>query len=722
MLDLSHLNAEQKEAVLHRGGPLLVLAGAGTGKTRVIVHRIAKLLEEGEAPDSILALTFTQKAAGEMRERIAALVGKKTARRLTMGTFHSFGSRLLRADAHRIGIPNQFSILDEGDQRAQVRRLLREAQLDERRAPAPDVIAAISLMKNGAGNAANLSGTEPGRAALQLCNKYDAHLRALGAVDFDDLILLPVRLLREVPDVAARVRNRFRHILVDEFQDTSSVQVDLLVETARRSRTICAVGDDDQAIYGWRGAVVAHILEFERWFPGAHVVKLTENYRSTGNILSAANAVIACNAKRRPKALRTTSPDGLPVRIILCNDEEHEVRAVVVPLAQAVRDGAKPERFAILFRTAAQSRPFEAALRLEGIPYVLVGGQDLTERREVKDVLAYAAMMAGRDDEMAFRRVVATPSRGVGPTSVEKVVAHARAQGIPLIHAAKSARTVPGLQKKAVAPLEELATILATVVETHQRASQGSDPTDVLRGLLKDSGYLASLEDDEDLVRAKRRVATVDLVLDSLSRLATRLHESLEVPNEETARVAVDEGSALDQLLDRMALDRDEPDRNDDRDDRPGVRLMSLHASKGLEFPVVYLPGWEEGQMPHKRSLADAAATPAPAVEEEGEEKSAEEAGQQARLSVVHSDGVEEERRLAYVGITRAREELIVTRAVARRKYGKLTPRDPSRFLGEMPPSVVTEDQTDRALTEEEQRQKAADMFRKLREQLGGVK
>ncbi|MBI5496457.1 MAG: UvrD-helicase domain-containing protein [Deltaproteobacteria bacterium] len=716
MVDLSQLNPEQRAAVTHRDGPLLVLAGAGTGKTRVIAHRIASLVDEGEPPEHILALTFTQKAAGEMRERVAQLIGKRSARRAVMGTFHAFGVRLLRADVHRLGITDAFSILDEGDQRAQVRRLMREARIDERRAPVPDVIAAISLFKNQGALPPSTVATEAGRAALELLPAYNRHLRLLGAMDFDDLILLPPDMMDAAPDVAARIQRQFRHVLVDEFQDTSAAQMRFLVAVTGKSRTVCAVGDDDQAIYGWRGAVVKHILEFESWFPGAHVVALTENYRCTPAILETANRVIAHNRGRRPKTLRTPNPPGLPVRVIACNDEEHEVKAVTVTIAQRVRGGEKPERFAILLRTGTQSRPFEAALRLEGIPYVLVGGPDIADRKEVKDVLAYAAMLAGRDDESAFRRVMASPSRGVGPGSLEKLSDHVRAHELGIIDAALDAGAVRGLQKRAVVAIQELAQKLHKFRELQRAASERDDPTDRLRLMLEELGYLASLDDDGDLARSARRRQTVEIVLNALTRLATRVHESLETTSEADSRKVLDEGSALDQLMDRMALDREGDRRDDDTDDRAGVRIMTLHAAKGLEFPVVFLPGWEDGLMPHRRSIEDGShAAPGPLEEGEGEE------GRAAPEHVpAEGNGVEEERRLAYVGITRAREELVITRAVARRKYGKMVGRLPSRFIAEMPPGVVQEDQTDGALTPDEQRAQAADMFRRLREQMGG--
>lgn len=721
-LDLSLLNPEQRHAVTHRQGPLLVLAGAGTGKTRVITMRMAALVEEGVAPENILALTFTQKAAGEMRERVAALVGKKAARRMMVGTFHAFGARLLRADVHRLGITNAFTILDEGDQRAQVRRLMREARVDEKRAAVPDVVAAISGLKNDPTAQSRLVGTDAGRVAVQLLEAYDRHLRALGTLDFDDLIQLPIRLMREVPDVTARIQRRFQHVLVDEFQDTSNVQMDFLLGVTGRSRTVCAVGDDDQAIYGWRGAVVEHILAFEKYFPGAQAVALTWNYRSTPDILAAANDVIRNNAHRRPKTLRTPSPPGLPVTVVVTSDEEHEVRHVALDLAKRIQAGVPSERFAILFRTGTQSRPFEAALRVEGIPYVLVGGNDITERREVKDVIAHASLMAGRDDESAFRRVVATPSRGVGAASVDKLVAWARAMDTPVVDAAARATENAVLPRKAAQTLQQVGLRLQAARDAEKKALPTDDPSDALHSLLEDLGYLDMLQAEPDLAKQARMKGSVDLVLRSLGTLATRVAEASMVPSEVESRVTLDEGSALDQLVDRMVLDGRDQDRNDNNEDkRPGVRMMTLHAAKGLEFPVVYLPGWEDGLMPHKRSLEDAQkAAPGP-VESDGAGAADDDGAAPVETAgAVRSDPVEEERRLAYVGITRAREELIITRAAARRRYGKLEPRVPSRFLRELPGSVVTDDRTEKPMTEEEKRAHMAEMFKKMREGIGG--
>ena len=718
-LELDHLNAAQRRAVCHRDGALLVLAGAGTGKTRVITYRMAALIEEGVAPESILALTFTQKAAGEMRERLGALVGKKVARRGVVGTFHAFGARLLRADAHRLDVTNAFSILDEGDQRAQVRRLMREARIEEKRCPVPEVVAAISVLKNQGALPNAVLTTEPGSVAMQLREAYDRHLRALGTLDFDDLILMPTQLLLSVADVAARVQNRFQHVLVDEFQDTARPQMDLLQAVTRRSRTVCAVGDDDQAIYGWRGAVVEHILEFEKYFPGAQAVALEENYRSTPQILDAANHVIRCNRNRRAKTLQTRAMPGVPVRATVAQDDEGEVRLVTQTIAERVRKGEKAEVFAILFRTGTQSRPFEAALRLEGVPYVLVGGMDITERREVKDALAHAAMLAGRNDETAFRRVVATPSRGVGSQSVDRLLAWARSQDLGLADAAARAAQCPGLQKKAATVLSALGQLLVSARDAQAAAPADSDPAERLDRLLQDTGYMQALMAEEDLARQARNKQNVDLVLRALGQLSNRMADSLTAPSEVSSRVALDEGTALDQLLDRMALDGRDQDRNSEGEDRrPGVRLMTLHAAKGLEFPVVFLPGWEDGLMPHRRSLADAERGMDPALQTQGDET--DDGGTPPVVSP-RTDAVEEERRLAYVAITRARQELVITRAFARRRYGKLETRLPSRFLGELPEGVEHQDLTEKAMTDEERRQRAAERFKALRQGLGGA-
>jgi len=639
---LGGLNPEQRRAVTTTEGPLLVLAGAGTGKTRVITVRIAHLLSRGVAPENVLAVTFTNKAAGEMRERVADLVGKRAAKALTVGTFHAFCVRTLREHAERLELPARFSICDAADQLAALKGALRELRIAEATIKPRALQAAISLAKNRLVTAEQyLSGAADDREELigRAWRRYEEQLRRTGALDFDDLLLFTLRLLREHADVRAALGERFRYVLVDEYQDTNGPQYEIVRAIAGRHENLCVVGDDDQSIYGWRGADVSKILGFERDFPRAAVVRLETNYRSTSQILSAANRLISNNGARHEKVLRSHVGDGDPVTSLELRDEMEEADYVVREIQAMAREGrTRLADVAILFRTQVQPRAFETQLRARGVPYVLVGGMSFYDRKEVRDVLAYLKLMANPDDEVSLLRVVNCPPRGVGKTTIERVLAYATEQGISAAAAFQQADRIPKLPPAAVAAVAALRANLATLAG--QAGSLGLVET--VRRMLDVVGYRSEV--DRCYREAREREERWAAVLEVLDFAENHVRRSAR--------------PGLEGFLEEVALTASDEADTDAAGRREAVTLMTLHASKGLEFPRVYLIGMEEGLLPHARAAAE--------------------------------DGVEEERRLAYVGVTRARSVLTVTRAAERSRYGQRARTSPSRFLfelkGESPP------------------------------------
>lgn len=633
---LSSLNPEQRRAVETTEGPVLVLAGAGTGKTRVITVRIAHLLSRGVSPENVLAMTFTNKAAAEMRERVAQLVGKRRAKELTVGTFHSFCARTLRAHAKAAGLPARFSICDASDQLAALKGALRELRIPEARIQPRALQARISLQKNrlvGWEQFLEAAGDDLDELIGRAWRRYEEHLARSGALDFDDLLLRTLGLLRSNDRLRREFRKRYRYVLVDEYQDTNGPQYEIVRQIAGEHRNLCVVGDDDQSIYGWRGADVSKILGFEHDFPGAAVIRLETNYRSTEEILEAANRVICNNPARHEKTLRSAAGPGSPVTSVRLEDESQEATWVVRDLQAYVREGGgRLGNVAILFRTAVQPRAFEAELRAKAVPYVLVGGMSFFDRKEVRDILAYLKLLANPRDEVSFLRIVNCPPRGVGKSSLERALAFATEQGIPVQEAFERASEI---EKLPAAAAEAVASFQRTMAALGQ-GEPGRDLVERVRKLIEVVGYRAEVERCYPDARTRDdRWAAVQEVLNFAENHARRaatpsLHGFLE----ELALSASDEGT------------NEEPGRRD------AVTLMTLHAAKGLEFPRVYLVGLEEGLLPHARSAAE--------------------------------DGVEEERRLAYVGITRAREVLTVTHAAERSRYGRRAPTSPSRFLYEM--------------------------------------
>jgi DNA helicase II / ATP-dependent DNA helicase PcrA len=648
-MDLSSLNDEQLAAVRHLDGPLLILAGAGSGKTRVITTRAAFLLQCcGVAASRILAVTFTNKAAREMQERITALVGRSRGKGMVIATFHSLCARILREEIEQLGYKKNFSIYGTADQVRLIRDLLQGAGQLEGKADAERVLWLISAAKNRLLSPEELSaegdGGDPVRmAAAFVYPLYQRSLKAFNAVDFDDLIMLVVRLFREHPAVLARYRERFLYLMVDEYQDTNVAQYKLLRLLADGHRNICVVGDDDQSIYAWRGADLSNILGFEKDFPGAAVIKLERNYRSAGRILAVANGLIRHNLQRTDKILRAVAEDGPRIDYIRCDDEEDEARMVVERIhAQRYQHELAYKDFAILYRTNVQSRAFEEQLRYENIPYVLIGGQQFFDRKEVKDTVAYLRVLVNPLDEVNLLRILNFPRRGIGETTADRLIRASAAQQRPLYEVLRHPGEIEELGEKALAAVTEFIGLL----EKYRQRFR-------LPGRLAETGreLIAELQLDDELCRtaddpkqARRRMDHVEEVMNALASYEDR-----------------DESPTLAGFLEKVSLlDRDEPDRGgkDAKLARDAVVLMSLHSSKGLEFSQVFLVGLEEEYLPHRKSI------------EEGVD-------------------VEEERRLCYVGVTRARHRLTLLGAAARRRYGKLQPRVPSRFLEEIPAELL---------------------------------
>jgi DNA helicase-2/ATP-dependent DNA helicase PcrA len=637
-LDLSGLNPPQRRAVTTTEGPLLVLAGAGSGKTRVITHRIAWLLAQRVAARAILAVTFTNKAAAEMKERVVRLVGQG-AQQLTVCTFHAFGAEVLRQHAHRVGWPRRFAIADTSDQMALVQRALRERSIDGKTDFDPRrILAVISRAKN-AGRAPVPEGDAPTDAEIagaEVFPLYQRALKAQGAVDFDDLLLLPLRLLREHPEVLGGYVRRFRHVLVDEFQDTNGAQLELVRLLAGERRNVCAVGDDDQCIYGWRGAEVRNILRFEEAFPGATEVRLEQNYRSVPAVLEAADGVVSGLPERRAKRLWTATVGGPKVQLVVLPGEDDEAASVARSIEQRLARGLRPDDIAVLYRTNGQSRPFEEAFRARGIPYEVVGGTEFFDRREVRDVLAYLKVLASPADEVSLLRIVNVPARGIGDVTLEHLVAHARERGLGIAEVLAAPESVPGLTPGAARAVKEFSNLIART-RTRLRAEPLSN---VARGLLGDIGFEAAARaSTASAASAERRLRGVEGILASLEQFERREGR----------------GSDLRTYLNRLSLDARE---EEDGPTPARVALLTLHGAKGLEFKTVFLVGMEEGFLPH--------------------------GGMQGE-----PPDLEEERRLCYVGLTRAREELILTRAATRLRRGRDVPRTPSRFLADIPEAVL---------------------------------
>ncbi len=655
-VDLDTLNPEQRTAVQHLEGPALILAGAGSGKTRVLTTRVAHLmLEHGVPAGSILAVTFTNKAAGEMRDRIAGMLGHEP-RGMWVGTFHALGARLLRRHAQLLGWDNAFTILDAEQSLRQMKRTMEQLQIDLKRWNPKAIRSEISAAKNQLVAPEEFAEVNEGsfdlflRQVARVFPAYQQALRVQNAFDFDDLLVKPVGLFEEHPGVLEQYRRRFSFILVDEYQDTNRAQFRFLELLAGEHRNLMVVGDDDQSIYGWRGADIRNILDFESTFPGAAVVRLEQNYRSTELILDAANAVIAQNTQRKGKTLRTERAGGEKLSRVECFDETDEARWIVDEIESRYRDGPALHNyrdFAILYRTNAQSRALEEAFRRKGIPYQIVGGVRFYERREIQDVLGYLRLLSNPRDEDAFLRVVNYPRRGIGGTTVDRLMEVVRGQGLPLMEAAASATTLPGLPAAGARSLEAFADVI-------QRFSARAAQTrvgELLEDLVDELDLFMKLRDEGP--EGEDRVENVKELIAGALDFDAELLAELE-PEE------VDAFSELDLFLQQVALVAD-VDRHDP--DADTVTLMTLHNAKGLEFPVVFISGLEDGLFPLGRAYDD-------------------------------PSEMEEERRLFYVGITRSEDKLYLTHARQRRRAGDFMYGRLSHFAEAIPEDLVEVRQT----------------------------
>ena len=642
MINLSGLNPPQREAASILSGPLLVLAGAGTGKTRVITYRMANLIAHGIRPDRILSVTFTNKAAKEMRERALKLIGKQFKLRPIVSTFHAFCVRVLREDIDSLGYPKKFAIYDRSDQESAARTALRDIRLGDGTMKPSDLINRISKWK--------MQGIQDHEAsshveadfdflAAMAYKRYQKQLRACGAVDFDDLLLLTVKLFKEFPDVLQRHQSKFDHIQIDEYQDTNGVQFQLIESLVKPHRNICVVGDDDQSIYGWRGAEVEHIINFAKYFPNTKTVRLENNYRCTDRILECANRLVKHNRLRHDKTLIPHKKSGSQIRLQAFEDETAEAEGVVQEIAYLISElGVKPKQVAILFRTNEQPRVFEQEMRRQKVPYMLVGGQSFFDRREIRDLLAYLKAIESSRDEVSLLRIINTPARGIGDTTTEKILQRAVKKGVSFWD------FVPEASAEGLVPAKTL-TSLVKFRELLQRYGQmmNSDPKNLAehcRQLIREIDYESEIAKQyKEESQQETRKTILEEFINSIGQYVER--------NEDPSLTGFLETTAL---MDR----EDEADRNE-KQEQDAVRLMTLHSAKGLEFPRVYLIGMEEGFLPHKRSI------------EADSEKD-----------------IAEERRLAYVGVTRAMDHLTLTRAKSRMKWGKRRETVPSRFLFEM--------------------------------------
>jgi DNA helicase-2/ATP-dependent DNA helicase PcrA len=639
---VADLNPAQREAVTHGDGPLLVLAGAGSGKTRVLTHRIAWLLATGRArPMEILAITFTNKAAGEMRERVAQLVGG-ISRAMWVMTFHSACARILRAEAPRLGYKRAFTIYDEPDSVRMVKRCMEELELDTKRYPPRSMKAAISAAKNqltDPSDYASAATTERETAVADAYNLYERRMVEASAMDFDDLLVRTVNLLELFADVRDKYRRIFRWILVDEYQDTNRAQYRMLQLLAEEHRNLTVVGDEDQSIYSFRSADIRNILDFDRDFPDAEIVKLEQNYRSTQTILDAANGLVSNNTERREKNLFTDLGKGERIVVGEFDDEHAEARYVASEINKLVEEGTPRDQVAVFYRMNAQSRVLEDTLVRFEIPYQVIGGTKFYERAEIKDAVAYLQLLANPADAISFSRIVNSPRRGIGQQTEARMLSHANTLGADVWEVFSRPDAIPGLGSAALKAVTRFADTMAGL---RQRAEKGGPVAELLEATLHETGYIEALE-AERTVEAEGRIEN----LEELVGVAGEFDANREVEGDQ-------EASPLEEFLAQISL---VTEQDNIRDAESLATLMSLHNAKGLEYDAVFIIGAEEGVFPHSRSL------------EEG--------------------NVEEERRLAYVGVTRARRRLWLTYARRRSLHGGASWNVPSRFLKELPEALV---------------------------------
>jgi DNA helicase-2/ATP-dependent DNA helicase PcrA len=633
---LADLNPAQREAVLHVEGPLLVVAGAGSGKTRVLTHRVAHLIQaHGVKPNEILAITFTNKAATEMRERLERMLGH-VARAIWILTFHAACGRMLRREAERLGYRSNFTIYDQADQIRLVKSCLEELGKDPKRFTPRGIHTQISNAKNQLITPEEYTARVSSFWDQTVAEVYELYQRRLfrsNAVDFDDILMLTVQVLERFPEARERWQTTFRHVLVDEYQDTNHAQYRLLQLLAEKHRNVFAVGDPDQSIYAFRGADIRNILDFERDFGGAGVIALEQNYRSTNRILEAANAVIDNNRDRKPKQLWSELGEGDPVEVVEVEDEHAEARFVAAEIARLVESGTSASEIAVFYRTNAQSRVLEDVLVRQGVPYQVIGGPRFYERAEIRDAIAYLAVLNNTDDAVALMRIANRPRRGIGDTSIQRLVAHAESLGISLWDATAD----PAAAGVATASARAIRSFRA-VMESLMSAAQELPVDELVEAVLDRSGTLEALE-AERTIEARGRIENLEELVGSAQEFRRRVEEP-----------------SLAGFLEEVQL---QSDQDTLAVGEPQVTLMTIHNAKGLEYRVVFLIGMEEGIFPHARSIED--------------------------------NEVEEERRLAYVGMTRAMERLTLTHTTARSLYGRREYNLPSRFLDELPATVARE-------------------------------
>lgn len=638
---LNDLNASQRDAVTTLSGPLLVLAGAGTGKTRVITFRMAELIRNGIEANRILSVTFTNKAAKEMQERMSHLLGRKLKIRPTISTFHSLCVRILREEIEVLGYPKQFVIYDRGDQESAARKALRDIRISDAAMKPGDLISRVSRWKMEGvlpELASDFVTDDRDQLAAMAYRRYQQSLRAGGAVDFDDLLLLTAQLFEEFPEVLQRCQDRFDHVQIDEYQDTNEMQFQIVAKLVRPHRNLCVVGDDDQSIYGWRGAEVKHILGFQQQFPGAKVVRLQDNYRCTNQIIQVANQLVHHNKGRHDKTL-IAHKDGVDVAVKSHPDEQVESEAVVREISYLVKELKVPlQDIAILFRTNEQPRIFELELRRVQIPYQLVGGQSFFDRREVRDMMAYLKLLACPTDEVSLLRIINVPTRGIGDSSVEKLLNRAVRTGRKLFEVVPEALAEKEISAKTAANIEKFRQLMDEYRERF--SAPGASMSATFESLIEVIDYESEIEKQyKDAGQQLARTAIIEECVAALQQYEQRTNK----PH-------------LSEFLEETSLNGNDRDFGEnDEFDKPAIKMMTLHSAKGLEFPRVYLVGWEEGILPHQRSIEDES-----------------------------PNAVEEERRLAYVGITRARDYLTISHALTRMKWGKRRESVPSRFLREM--------------------------------------
>lgn len=656
-IDLDTLNGPQREAVLCTEGPLLVLAGAGSGKTRVLTHRIAHLVEDlNVAPWQIMAITFTNKAAAEMRERLHSLIGGG-ARGMWVSTFHSMCVRILRTDCERVGFAKGFTIYDDSDSKRLVEQIMDELNIDKKRYPIPALRNRISQAKNDLQVAevfAEKTSDQVGQVAARVYTRLQERLRQLNAFDFDDLLLYTWLLLKNHPDVLAAYQNRFRYLMVDEYQDTNHAQYVLTQLLAAAHKNIMVVGDDDQSIYSWRGADLRNILDFEKDYPEARVVKLEENYRSMGNILAAANAVIANNLTRKSKKLFTSKPAGDKISVYSATDERDEGRWIASEIEHQHGEGMSYNQIAVFYRTNAQSRMLEDMLMRAGVPYRLIGGTRFFDRAEIRDVMAYLNLVVNPANDVAAHRVINVPKRGIGKTTVERIDYVARETGITFLQAAElciADDQIRSATRKAIAEFVAL---------IHEAQGYAGDLRKVVEAIVDKAGLIRVLEaeNSDDAAGRIENIQELFGVVDEYAQTHDDADALFEPPTAEDAPEADDEppvrtfqANSLPDFVEWVTL---RTDMDTVAEDGEAITMMTIHAAKGLEFDCVFVAGMEESLFPHGNSSQD-------------------------------SQGLEEERRLAYVAITRARKKLYLTNAFTRQIFGQSSANPPSRFIGEIP-------------------------------------